>query len=118
MVKIHFTNKANAELALLCALDNEKTGFIFGVDMGNNKIIETILPVNFHVSNVARLYHTVYKKKGNSLLGVFFLNKDFFLNDCFFENIILLIKDGQKKVYKYGFNENCGKKGCTLIYSQ
>lgn len=117
-MKIHFSKRANAELALLYELDSEKTGFIFGVDMGHNKIIETILPVNLHVSNVARLYHSVYKKKGNSLLGVFFLNKDFFLNDCFIENIILFIKDGQKKVYKYGFDESCEKKSCTLIYSQ
>ena len=102
-MKIHFTNRANSVLDLISELKSEKTGFILGVNLGNNKIIENILPLNFKESNVCHLYNTVYKKKGDSLLGLFFLNKNYFLSDCFFENIIMTINEGQKKVFKLQF---------------
>jgi hypothetical protein len=117
MMKIYFSNRANSELDLLCKLENERTGFVFGFDLGFGKLIDTILPLNFQSTNIGPLYQSVYKHKGDSLLGVFFLNKNYFLDDCFFENIILTIKAGQLKIFKYGFDDRCREKICTQIGS-
>jgi len=117
-MRIHFTNGANSILDLLCELRVEKTGFIFGVDLGNRKIINNIVPLNFEESSIIHLYNMVYKKNGDSLLGVFFLNRTFFLSDCFFENIILTVQNGHKKVFQYGFDKSCSDKKCILVYSQ
>ena len=82
------------------------TGFIQGCDIGKYKIVKSLFPIGFNKNNIDTLYHNIYEKIGDQLMGVFFYSRELFFSDWFAQDIILKIGKKQTDIYHYGYDKN------------
>ena len=116
-MEINFTPEAKQQLDVMRDMDTVKNGFVMGRIIGKHYIIENFFPANFNEKNIQNVYHKIFTKMGEQLMGVFFNNREPFLSDWFLEDIIIKInsQNQQAEFYLYDSEKNfvslclCGK---------
>ena len=116
-MEINFTPEAKQQLDVMRDMDTVKNGFVMGGIIGKHYFIESFFPANFNEKNVHDVYHKIFTKMGEKLMGVFFNNREPFLSDWFLEDIIIKINshNQQAECYLYDSEKNfvslclCGK---------
>jgi hypothetical protein len=111
-MEINFTPEAERQLDVIRDVDTIKNGFVMGQLIGKHYIIEGFFPANFNEKNISDLYYKFFTKVGEKLMGVFFNNREPFLNDWFLEDVIIKInffnkhQHQQPEFYLYDSEKN------------
>ena len=100
------TPNAVQHLKLIRETMTGNTGFITGVEIGQFRIIEQLLPIAFDETTIDRVYTAAFNRYGDKLLGAFFFEREPFANDWFIETIILHIKDPEPEFFFYDADNN------------
>jgi hypothetical protein len=109
-VKIEFTRQALTKRNILSKIRTKETGFILGSQLGNYKIIEDLFAFRFDSRNINRLYSIFFKHFEGRLIGTFFMNSEYFLNDWFLENIIIRFQENDLYIFLYHLDESGREK--------
>jgi hypothetical protein len=109
-VKIEFTRQALTKRNILSKIRTKETGFILGSQLGNYKIIEDLCAFRFDSRNINRLYSIFFKHFEGRLIGTFFMNSEYFLNDWFLENIIIRFQENDLYIFLYHLDESGREK--------
>ena len=104
-MKVRLTPTALTQLELITTAATNETGFIMGQAIGQFRVIEHLLPVNFDETTIHQIYAKTYNKIGDKLMGVFFNHCEPFNSDWFIEDIIIKIKHPQPEFYYYDINK-------------
>jgi hypothetical protein len=105
-MKIKLTPGALIQLELIAETRTNKTGFLFGMDIGKFTMIESLMPVNFDETTIDDIYAAVCIKMGDKIKGVFFNNQEPFPSQWFIEDIIMKVKFPDPEFYSYDYNLN------------
>ena len=107
-MKIDLTPEAQTQAELIRDMDTVENGFLIGTVMGKHIIIKEFFPVNFNEETIDGAYRKMVDTHGDALMGVFFNNREPFLNDWFLEDVIMTI-DAETlgwKSFIYEFEKN------------
>ena len=107
-MKIDLTPEAQTQAELIRDMDTVENGFLIGTVMGKHIIIKELFPVNFNEETIDDVYRKMVDTHGDALMGVFFNNREPFLNDWFLEDVIMTI-DAETlgwKSFIYEFEKN------------
>jgi hypothetical protein len=107
-MKIKFNSETLLQLNIITELKTPVSGFLFGQRIGKYILITNILTVQLDKKITDLTYETAFNQAGLKIIGVFFCNKDIFLNDWFSEDIIIEIKGSQCQAFQMVF-ENLEK---------
>ena len=114
-MKLVLTPTAHWQLRLMGDMDFSTTGFLLGSMLGRVIMIDTLFPLEFNKKNISRVYHRVFRETGDRLKGVFFVNKEIFLNDWFLENYIFTISGHENRIFFYHFDSDEGQRRCQPV---
>jgi hypothetical protein len=109
-MKIEFSPTSRSQLDVLIETKSKETGFIFGFNMGQYKIIDSFFPLRFNRSSLNRIYPRIFNRFGDRLIGVFFINDPVFMSDWFLEQMIVEVRDQNTEIYMCRFDDGFHQK--------
>lgn len=109
-MKIEFSPKSRSQLDVLIELESKETGFIFGFNTGQYRLIDTFFPIRFTRGSIKRIYSQVFNRFRNRLIGVFFINEPVFLSDWFLEQMIVDVQNQKPEIYLCRFDDGSHQK--------
>jgi len=109
-MKIEFSPKSRSQLDVLIELKSKETGFIFGFNTGQYKLIDSFFPIRFTKSSIKRIYPQIFNRFSDRLIGVFFINDPVFLSDWFLEQMIIDVQNQTPEIYLCRFDDGDHQK--------
>ena len=104
-MKVHLTPEAKRHLNLYRRLENVSTGFLIGNEIGKHIMVDSLIPLAFDERNIDHVYNAVLKEYGTKLIGLFFAEKHFFLNDWFMGDVILKFDEQNMVFYHFDLDK-------------
>ena len=101
MKEVQVSPAARQQMDIFNRLGQPLTGFLEGIRLGKEVIIEHLLSLPFDEATIDYTYHHVFQVKGEKILGVFFCNRQLFFSEWFLEDLVLLIQGADAALVRY-----------------
>jgi hypothetical protein len=108
-MKIELSPKSLLQLEALENIQMKGSGFVFGFNAGQYRVIDEFFPVSFTSISINRIYPEIFERFRDRLIGVFFLNHRVFLSDWFLEQLVVDVQGKEMEYYLCRFDDGLGK---------
>ncbi len=109
-MKVRLLPLARSTLDLLSAAGFKGSGFLLGSSIGRHLLVRQIVPLPFSRRTAKKIYSQVLQRTRSNLLGVCFVNCPPLLLDCFLEDLIMVLRGGQNRFFRYHFDSRLKQK--------